>query len=128
VCSSDLTWINGKPIYRKAFPDTTVLGTAGTLAPKGNKSFAMSTLIPDIETITNQYILIRITNICDFNPIGTIGITAANTIRTDSAWTALYTGNTGASSAIYITNARDIAFTDNDVYIFGWVEYTKKTD
>jgi hypothetical protein len=117
-------WIEGRPVYRMAFGSMTV-GNVDSLAPDETKKIALSSFVPNLREITDEFLTVNIANIQDRMRLGS-NSTASNAITTVIA-TALVTAKGGA---MYFKNTRTSAFSasGNDIYLFGWVEYTKTTD
>jgi hypothetical protein len=116
-------WTNNKPIYRMSF-DSTPFGNLNGLAGETTVIKYFSDIIPNIEETTDHSISLRVTNISDYNPIG--GYTTASGNINSGVQTSLRPDQ----SVLYFRNNRSTTYPASglDVYLKGWIEYTKSTD
>jgi hypothetical protein len=116
-------WVDKRPIYQMSF-NSLLIGDLNGLAADDTKKIALNTFVPNLREITDEFLNVNIANIQDRMRLGS-NSTAGNVIST-AIQTALIT----ASGTMYFKNTRANAFasSDTNIYLFGWVEYTKTTD
>jgi hypothetical protein len=114
-------WIDGKPIYRRVF-DGTYWGNLNGLAAGASVNENLNTLIPNINKVITNNLLISVTEMSDPGPIG-----APTTSLGGIANLVLTTWNqVGASAYVLIKNNTSIDFDATQVVtVSGWIEYTR---
>lgn len=112
------TWIDGKPIYRKAFVDDTSLGNLAGLEAGATKQIDLDVLVPDIEHIVNQRLEVAVYHLTDMNEIGT---------PTTNSWNIANFLDTSLTNKFLLirNNYGSTLDASRVVMVKGWIEYTK---
>jgi hypothetical protein len=116
-------WLDGWPIYRRAF-NNTPFGDLNGMAAGATDIKSLSNIIPNIRSITNEFLNVTVTNVVTMGRVG--GNTTGSGVIGNSLQTSL---KPDSASLFFRNNFGSVYPADGaNIYLFGWVEYTKTTD